>query len=166
MKVTIIPDDKFISVDGIGYMGISTDWSYIPSVINAIQWDGSSGDVEYNDGSPNVGITSLGVYEPAVTHHENERLRLIAQEAADQAILDDKNWNRVFRHKRSLRLEDSDWTQGNDSPLSTSKKTEWATYRQVLRDLPAIKTKQLERQWLKMRIIPIGLVNHPNDENY
>ena len=31
----------------------------------------------------------------------------------------------------------SDWTQGNDSPLSSSKKVEYVTYRQSLRDLPA-----------------------------
>lgn len=40
---------------------------------------------------------------------------------------------RVFRDK--LLLE-SDWTQGSDSPLTTEKKTEWATYRGLLRDLP------------------------------
>ena len=139
MKVTIIPDDKFISVDGIGYMGISTDWSYIPSGINAIQWDGSSGEIEYLDGSPNVGITSLGIYQPAVTHHENERLRLVAKAAADQAILDNKDWDVEFRRQRRFVLEDCDWTQATDSPLSNSKKTEWATYRQVLRDLPSNK---------------------------
>ena len=149
MKVTIIPEDKFISVGGTGYIGINTDWSYIPTGVHAVQWKDTSGEVEYNDGSPNVGITSLGVYEPAVTHHENERLRLIAQEAADQAILDDKDWNRVFRHKRSIRLEDSDWTQGNDSPLSTSKKTEWATYRQTLRDLPANKDEATRKAMSK-----------------
>ena len=40
---------------------------------------------------------------------------------------------RVFRDK--LLLE-SDWTQGSDSPLTTEKKTEWATYRAALRNLP------------------------------
>ena len=34
-------------------------------------------------------------------------------------------------------LYDSDWTQGADSPFNDSKKSEWATYRQQLRDLPA-----------------------------
>jgi len=29
-----------------------------------------------------------------------------------------------------------DWTQAADSPLSDTKKAEWATYRQALRDLP------------------------------
>jgi len=41
-----------------------------------------------------------------------------------------------FRQRRNLLLLDSDWTQGADSPLSSSKKTEWQTYRQALRDLP------------------------------
>ena len=41
-----------------------------------------------------------------------------------------------LRQKRDLRLAGSDWTQMTDSPLSNSKKAEWATYRQALRDLP------------------------------
>ena len=32
-------------------------------------------------------------------------------------------------------LSGSDWTQLPDSPLSSTKKAEWATYRQSLRDL-------------------------------
>lgn len=46
----------------------------------------------------------------------------------------------VLRQVRNLRdfyLTSSDWTQMSDSPLSTAKKTEWATYRQALRDMPA-----------------------------
>lgn len=41
------------------------------------------------------------------------------------------------RLERDMLLANSDWTQFGDSPLSDSKKTEWATYRQSLRDLPA-----------------------------
>lgn len=41
------------------------------------------------------------------------------------------------REYRDMLLKESDWTQFGDSPLSDSKKTEWATYRQSLRDLPA-----------------------------
>ena len=40
------------------------------------------------------------------------------------------------REYRDMLLKESDWTQFGDSPLSDSKKTEWATYRQSLRDLP------------------------------
>ena len=41
-----------------------------------------------------------------------------------------------FREKRDRLLKASDWTQMPDSPLSESKKAEWAAYRQALRDLP------------------------------
>jgi len=34
-------------------------------------------------------------------------------------------------------LAESDWTQTADNALSSDKKTEWETYRQSLRDLPA-----------------------------
>jgi|TARA_R100001460_G_scaffold56688_2_gene96387 hypothetical protein len=47
------------------------------------------------------------------------------------------NFLNRLRKKRDYLLQQCDWTQGNDSPLSTSKKTEWVTYRQALRDLPA-----------------------------
>ena len=40
-----------------------------------------------------------------------------------------------FRGLRNKKLAKSDWTQANDSPLSDTKKAEWATYRQKLRDL-------------------------------
>ena len=42
-----------------------------------------------------------------------------------------------MRNSRDAMLRASDWTQMSDSPLSSSKKTEWATYRQTLRDLPS-----------------------------
>ena len=44
-----------------------------------------------------------------------------------------------LRDERNQKLLDSDWTQASDHsfPLPDAKKTEWATYRQSLRDLPA-----------------------------
>lgn len=42
-----------------------------------------------------------------------------------------------IRRERTRSIQSCDWTQGADSPLSTEKKAEWATYRQALRDLPA-----------------------------
>lgn len=45
-----------------------------------------------------------------------------------------------LRLHRDKRLTMCDWTVGADSPLSDSKKTEWQTYRQALRDLPSTNT--------------------------
>jgi len=41
-----------------------------------------------------------------------------------------------IRRLRDNLLDISDWTQVTDSALTDAKKTEWATYRQTLRDLP------------------------------
>ena len=46
--------------------------------------------------------------------------------------------NNQWNGMRSLRneyLQQCDWTQLSDSPLSESKKSEWSIYRQALRDI-------------------------------
>ena len=42
----------------------------------------------------------------------------------------------IIRQERLSKLYICDWTQLADSPLTQSKKQEWAVYRQQLRDLP------------------------------
>ena len=42
-----------------------------------------------------------------------------------------------IRNQRLYMLQSCDWTVAVDSPLTDAKKTEWATYRQALRDLPS-----------------------------
>ena len=54
-----------------------------------------------------------------------------------KAVIRTDNVLEILRANRDSLLTESDWTQMTDSPLSASKKTEWATYRQALRDLPA-----------------------------
>ena len=39
------------------------------------------------------------------------------------------------RFQRNMLLGTTDWTQLPDSPLTDTKKAEWATYRQQLRDM-------------------------------
>ena len=56
-----------------------------------------------------------------------------AIESVTPTVVDYTQW---MRERRSKLLTSSDWTQGADSPLSDSKKAEWQTYRQALRDLP------------------------------
>ena len=56
---------------------------------------------------------------------------------AKMAVLDNPKPAAVLRFERNMRLAECDWTRMDDNGLSNSKKTEWATYRQALRDLPA-----------------------------
>ena len=51
------------------------------------------------------------------------------------------------RRVRNSLLRVCDWTQATDSPLSGSKKTEWATYRQALRDVPANTSDTTNVNW-------------------
>jgi hypothetical protein len=58
----------------------------------------------------------------------------------DQAQADadalENSWANLRTERDSL-LVSSDWTQAADSPLTDEAKTEWAVYREALRDLPA-----------------------------
>ena len=53
-----------------------------------------------------------------------------------EAILYEENLN-IFRIQRNDLLNKSDWTDLPNCPLSDSKKAEWQSYRQTLRDMPS-----------------------------
>lgn len=59
-----------------------------------------------------------------------------ASKAAAKAAMISAKPMADLRSQRNQLLSVCDWTLGNDSPLSTGKKAEWAAYRQELRDLP------------------------------
>ncbi len=48
---------------------------------------------------------------------------------------------------RNTNLKMCDWTQAADSPLSDTKKAEWATYRQALRDITDSATSLDDVTW-------------------
>ena len=58
--LTIIKDDSFVAVDGVGIEPI--DCSSLASNIHAIQFDGTNGHVEYNDGTTNLAINAISDY--------------------------------------------------------------------------------------------------------
>ena len=92
-----------------------------------------TGDI-HSCGSTNVPINviSLETNQSIIEGiFEAEKYKIIDGTAQEQII---DIWIEV-RLKRNALLLESDWTQVNDSPLPDSKKTEWATYRQELRDL-------------------------------
>lgn len=53
----------------------------------------------------------------------------------------------ILREARNKKLLECDWTQFPNSPLSETKKQEWDTYRQALRDLPANTTDPENPVW-------------------
>tara|TARA_R110001592_G_scaffold232357_1_gene489744 strand:- start:15 stop:383 length:369 start_codon:yes stop_codon:yes gene_type:complete len=87
-------------------------------------------------GSTNVGIDQINLesHQSIIEGvYEVEKYKILSGSAVEQTV---DFWNRVRIARDTLLLE-SDWTQVADTPLSDSKKAEWVTYRQALRDVPA-----------------------------
>jgi hypothetical protein len=70
-----------------------------------------------------VGLTELGYLE----HMPVPEVIPLTREQIAMAVRNIRNYN----------LQQSDWTQVVDAPLTNEKKALWATYRQQLRDMPA-----------------------------
>ena len=62
-----------------------------------------------------------------------------------------------LREKRNNLLAESDWTVMPDSPVSDSKKSEWETYRQALRDLPLTASSDFINQEITPSSPPIDM---------
>ena len=145
MNLVIIPSDRIIGIGTTIISGIGTDMSWIPSDVHAVHWDGSSGEVEYNDGKANLDITSIGIYSQAETTFNNEIQR--RKDLDDEYINSSTFLWMKLRSERDNLLLSSDFTQLGDIGLSESKKTEWINYRQALRDLPANTSDPANPTW-------------------
>ena len=84
MRVTIIPADGFVSVDGEGYSEL--DLSFIDADIHALQWYETEGEIERKDNRgrivSNEDIEDLTPYQPALDAWK------VAKDAAIRAELD------------------------------------------------------------------------------
>ena len=98
-------------------------------------YDLATGEIEYSTTTV-AAINEVGLQEGQGiiegNYQANEHIVVNGE-----AVARTDNILEILRLKRDALLTESDWTQVNDSPLSDTKKTEWATYRQELRDLPS-----------------------------
>jgi len=102
-------------------------------VTNIVEWDGDTGTWTPPTGSTMVAI---GATEYGVSIGQDYDGTKIVVPPEPDLRTTSESYN-LLRMKRDEKLSASDWTQFVDSPLNSSKKTEWATYRQALRDLPS-----------------------------
>ena len=144
-SLVIITSDKIIGIGTTTISGIGTDMSWIPSNVHAVHWDGSSGEIEYNDGTANLGITSIGIYSQADTTFNNEIQR--RKDLNDEFTNSSSFLWMKLRNERDDLLLFSDFTQLADIGLTDSKKAEWVTYRKSLRDLPANTSDPANPTW-------------------
>lgn len=88
MRVTILPDDNSVSVDGEGYVGL--DLSFMNADVHAVQWYDTHGEVEHKDPvtkkmTGNEEITSFDQFQQAITVWQAEKDRIAAEIAAAAA---------------------------------------------------------------------------------
>lgn len=92
MKVTIVPADGFVSIDGIGYAELNL--SFMDEDISALQWYGTEGEIERKDERGrivlNEPINDFSPYQPALdawqAAKEDAEAKIIANEAMRMAI--------------------------------------------------------------------------------
>ena len=92
--------------------------------------------------APNLGYINGYVHDYAKHKIDLDTLQVVDQEDITAGF----NLNKWIRQRRNNLLIACDWTQGEDSPLSAEKKTEWQTYRQALRDVPANNSSAVNRE--------------------
>lgn len=78
MRLTIVADDKRVTVDG---EGLVFDFPISPE-IHAVQWNGASGEIEYNNGTGNTAILEITGFQYIVDAFFVEEARLA------QAVID------------------------------------------------------------------------------
>jgi hypothetical protein len=93
--LTIIKDDKFVSVDG---EGLTLDAVVLASNVHAIQFDGTNGEIEYNDGTPNEAITSISAYSTITDDHAT--LKAANATAASDAATAQATFEATYGAKR------------------------------------------------------------------
>lgn len=82
MRVTIIPADGFVSIDGEGYT--SLDLSFVGADIHALQWYETEGEIERQDNRGriilNEVITDLSPYQQALDMWQAKKNDALAEE--------------------------------------------------------------------------------------
>ena len=102
-------------------------------VTNLIEWDG---DTETWIPPTGATMVAIGATDYGVDIGQDyDGTKIVVLPEPDLRTVSESYTQ--LRIKRNQKLSASDWSQFPDSPLDSTKKSEWATYRQALRDLPA-----------------------------
>jgi hypothetical protein len=91
-------------------------------------------------GAPKVDYTKNVTQQTPVFNAERNRWETswVVTDATAEEIEDRvASQAATVRIERNLLIAECDWTQLDDTPITNSKKLEWAAYRQALRDIPS-----------------------------
>jgi regulator of protease activity HflC (stomatin/prohibitin superfamily) len=132
MKLTIIRDMGLVCVDGRGHDEL--DLSSVPAEVHAVQWDGSSGEIEYvSNEVPNEAITALPSWAESIATERKAVIDAeIAEEEKAKAYEESPEGKAdAARTKRDGLISETDWWASTDLTMTA----EQTAYRQALRDI-------------------------------
>jgi hypothetical protein len=130
MKLTIIPADGSIGEDGKFYNDLDLNSCNIPANVHALQWDDSTGWIEFNEPIPNEKITVLPSWANCCLTKWTEANTPVPPQPP------------TAEQNKSIavnKLQETDWTTIPDvaDPLKSnpylSNAQEFITYRNVVR---------------------------------
>lgn len=118
MKLTIIPEDKCVIIDGNPQNGI--DMSWVPEIelengtsasVHVVQWYGNYGQIELEGSYDNIKINELGIFEKAIELHQQKTKEI--EYAIEQETIALNNWlydNRTYIKEDPMWfLENEEW---------------------------------------------------------
>ena len=127
MKISIIKEDSFVVIDGIGYNDL--DISAVGSTVRAIQFDTTTnkGHIEYNNGDANEDITSISAYQSIVDAHVAQKAD---RDSAEKTATDNQKaleatygWKRANEYPSIADQLDDIYHNGIDAWKATIKTT-------------------------------------------
>jgi len=120
--LTIVKDDKFVAVDG---EGLFLDAVVLATNVHAIQFDGTNGEIEYNDETPNKAITSISAYSTITDDHAAKKaanVKAASDAATAQATLEATyGWKREQEYPSIADQLDDIYHNGVDGWKATIK---------------------------------------------
>jgi hypothetical protein len=125
MRLIVVVDDEFVSVDGEGYGKIDLD-QLKQNNIHAIQWHETYGQIEYRDTSPNLNIDSIDEFSWVIDLWNQRKYEIENPPPPTPEELYDR-----VKYRAESELASSDWAVLSDVPLAN--KNEWVEYRSALR---------------------------------
>lgn len=127
MKLSIIPEDSAVVVDGVPLDELDLSPASVPGDVHALQWDNNSGWIEYKDASSdNQDITNLPSWANTC-----ETIYQTALTAYNDSLGNNYTPEENVRIRRGRELEDTDWWASTDLTMTS----EQIAYRQALRDI-------------------------------
>jgi hypothetical protein len=122
--LTIVKDDKFVAVDG---EGLFLDAVVLAANVHAVQFDGTNGEIEYNDGTLNKAITSISDYSTITDNHAAKKAantKAASDAATAQATLETTyGWKRAKEYPSIADQLDDIYHNGIDAWKATIKTT-------------------------------------------